>query len=78
MESGIQRELGPTSDPSSVHGLAKLGGEEGYASAGSVGTGDPLGALLRAKASTPGTADKSSVDKSFLLGFLEDVARRGR
>ncbi|ORY17077.1 hypothetical protein BCR34DRAFT_597167 [Clohesyomyces aquaticus] len=67
----------PTSHPvGPKNGLGSAGVEEGYVGAGPAsGMKGPLDNAKKAMASEGG---KSPVDKSFLLGFLEDVARRGR
>ncbi|PSN59463.1 hypothetical protein BS50DRAFT_594699 [Corynespora cassiicola Philippines] len=52
------------------------GAEDGYASTGSTGLNE-LAAVEKGKGKAPAEG-KSPVDKTFLLGFLEDVARRGR
>ncbi|KAF2260350.1 hypothetical protein CC78DRAFT_501737 [Lojkania enalia] len=59
----------PTSHPRNV--------EEGYESVGSAAsaTGEILGEKTRGRAIRE---SRSPVDKGFLMGFLEDVARRGR
>ncbi|KAF2468714.1 uncharacterized protein BDR25DRAFT_326456 [Lindgomyces ingoldianus] len=77
-----QNGPGPTSHPSTSvsqkngFGSAGVGvcveREEGYISAESVGAG------LVDKGKGKKDEGKSPVDKTFLLGFLEDVARRGR
>jgi mRNA-decapping enzyme subunit 2 len=81
----MPKDLIPTSDPSSTAALAHRNGnvsaEEGYASAGSAGISEGVGLGAMAKGKTKAKAEgdgKSPVDKTFLLGFLEDVARRGR
>lgn len=54
------------------------GAEEGYMSSGSAGLGE-LGAVDKGKAkANVESSGKSPVDKNFLLGFLNDVARKGR
>ena len=79
----IPRNLHPTSHPNtSLNPTSKNGVEEGYSSTGSTSAGltkklavdKPLG---KAGAVSEATG-KSPVDKTFLLGFLEDVARRAR
>ena len=79
----IPRNLQPTSHPkTSLNPISKNGVEEGYSSTGSTSASlteklavdKPLG---KVSAMTEATG-KSPVDKTFLLGFLEDVARRAR
>lgn len=70
----IPKELIPTSNPTTAiqrNGDSNL--EGGYASTGSTGAGENLGVLNKGKERSA----TSPVDKNFLLGFLEDVARRG-
>ncbi|KAF2800193.1 hypothetical protein K505DRAFT_320612 [Melanomma pulvis-pyrius CBS 109.77] len=79
----IPRNLLPTSHPSTALNLpAKNGLEDGYISAGSASTGlIEKFAVDKNLGKVSGAGDgtgKSPVDKTFLLGFLEDVARRGR
>jgi mRNA-decapping enzyme subunit 2 len=74
----IPKELIPTSDPATAiqrNGNSSLIGglEEEYSSTGSGSLGDNLAALDKGKAKAT-----SPVDKTFLLGFLENVARGGR
>ncbi|KAF2688345.1 hypothetical protein K458DRAFT_414125 [Lentithecium fluviatile CBS 122367] len=84
-EGGLPGIVIPRSEPS-ANAAARNGGaalEEGYASAGSTGLGEMgLGSALdkgkgRAVNAAEGSG-KSPVDKNFLLGFLNDVARKGR
>ncbi|KAH9871462.1 hypothetical protein IAQ61_005641 [Plenodomus lingam] len=69
---------GVISRVSSLHGGVGGGaGDEGV-HLGGVGAGTNVaGTLATGQASKGGDGDKSPVDKTFLLGFLENVARRG-
>jgi mRNA-decapping enzyme subunit 2 len=79
--SNVPRGVLPKSHPSAaLLSLAtKNGMEDGYASAGSAGPTEKFAVDKNlGKVSSGNGTGKSPVDKSFLLGFLEDVARRGR
>jgi mRNA-decapping enzyme subunit 2 len=83
MESSgnVLRGVLPTSHPSAalLNLTTKIGMEDGYASAGSAGPTEKFAVDKNlGKVSSSNGTGKSPVDKSFLLGFLEDVARRGR
>lgn len=65
------------------HGLGYPKLDDGYANTGSAGLGEELGAGVmldrgKGRAIGVGKAESSPVDKTFLLGFLENVARGGR
>jgi mRNA-decapping enzyme subunit 2 len=68
----------PRSEPSAGP-TTKIGGgdEGGYVSSGSLGLGE-LGIGDKGKGKVVDNGGKSPVDKTFLLGFLNDVARKGR
>jgi mRNA-decapping enzyme subunit 2 len=86
-EGGLPNIVIPRSDPVPTlvpqkNGIgAGIGVEGGFARAGSPGMGE-LGAIDKGKARVigggEGSEGKSPVDKTFLLGFLNDVARKGR
>jgi mRNA-decapping enzyme subunit 2 len=70
-----------TSHPSAapLNLMTRNGTEDGYASAGSAGPSEKFAVDKNlGKVSGGDGTGKSPVDKTFLLGFLEDVARRGR
>ncbi|KAF2188873.1 hypothetical protein K469DRAFT_724238 [Zopfia rhizophila CBS 207.26] len=75
-----QLPLAPTSQPttgSAVEGGLKNGLGSGEESAGCTGAGK-FGGVGALKGSGGAGEGKSPVDKTFLLGFLEGVAKRGR
>ncbi|KAF2004213.1 hypothetical protein P154DRAFT_519441 [Amniculicola lignicola CBS 123094] len=67
---------GPKNGLASGRGSGSL--DDGYASTGSTGLGSSMDSLKPGPSNQRARDGKSPVDKTFLLGFLADVAKRGR